>query len=72
MLPTFDLLVRGGMLVDPALVGVRLMVRWFVFVDGAGNEVKASRRFRTRHVIRGGRKLSMAASATDQVEDGRR
>ena len=44
----------------------------FVFVDGAGNEVKASRRFRTRHVIRAGRKLSMAASATDQIEDGSR
>ncbi len=44
----------------------------FVFVDGAGNEVKASRRFRTRRVIRAGRKLSMAASAADLVDDGRR
>lgn len=33
----------------------------FTYVDGAGNEVKASRRFRTRHVIRDGRRLAAAA-----------
>jgi dihydroorotase len=32
----------------------------FTYVDGAGNEVKASRRFRTRHVIRQGRRLPAA------------
>lgn len=32
----------------------------FTYVDGAGNEVKATRRFRTRHVIRDGRRLSAA------------
>jgi dihydroorotase len=32
----------------------------FTYVDGAGNEVKATRRFRTRHVVRGGRRLSAA------------
>jgi dihydroorotase len=32
----------------------------FTYVDGAGNEVKANRRFRTRHVIRDGRRLSAA------------
>ncbi len=32
----------------------------FTFVDGGGNEVKASRRFRTRHVIREGRRLPAA------------
>jgi dihydroorotase len=32
----------------------------FTYVDGAGNEVKASRRFRTRHVIRDGRRLPAA------------
>lgn len=34
----------------------------FGYVDGAGNEVKASRRFRTRHVIRQGRRLPAAHS----------
>ncbi|HSF06416.1 MAG TPA: amidohydrolase/deacetylase family metallohydrolase [Methylomirabilota bacterium] len=32
----------------------------FTYLDGAGNEVKASRRFRTRHVIRQGRRLPAA------------
>jgi dihydroorotase len=32
----------------------------FTYVDGAGNEVKASRRFRTRQVIRQGRRLPAA------------
>ena len=32
----------------------------FTYVDGAGNEVKATRRFRTRHVIREGRRLPAA------------
>jgi dihydroorotase len=32
----------------------------FTYVDGAGNEVKAARRFRTRHVIRHGRRLPPA------------
>jgi dihydroorotase len=32
----------------------------FTYVDGAGNEVKATRRFRTRHVIRDGRRLPAA------------
>jgi dihydroorotase len=32
----------------------------FTYVDGAGNELKATRRFRTRHVVRGGRRLSAA------------
>jgi dihydroorotase len=32
----------------------------FGYVDGAGNEVKATRRFRTRHVIRAGRRLPAA------------
>jgi dihydroorotase len=32
----------------------------FSYVDGAGNEVKATRRFRTRHVIRDGRRLPAA------------
>ena len=32
----------------------------FTYVDGAGNEVKATRRFRTRHVVRDGRRLSAA------------
>jgi dihydroorotase len=32
----------------------------FTYVDGAGNEVKANRRFRTRHVIRDGRRLPAA------------
>ena len=32
----------------------------FSYVDGAGNEVKATRRFRTRHVIRAGRRLPAA------------
>ncbi len=32
----------------------------FTYVDGARNEVKAERRFRTRHVIRGGRRLPAA------------
>jgi len=32
----------------------------FTYVDGAGNEVKAGRRFRTRHVIREGRRLPAA------------
>jgi predicted amidohydrolase len=34
----------------------------FTYVDGAGNEVKATRRFRTRHVIRAGRRLPAAHS----------
>jgi dihydroorotase len=32
----------------------------FTYVDGARNEVKAVRRFRTRHVIRAGRRLPAA------------
>lgn len=32
----------------------------FTYIDGGRNEVKASRRFRTRHVIRAGRRLSAA------------
>src|SRR5262245_9403027 len=32
----------------------------FTYVDGAGNEVKANRRFRTRHVIRDGRRIPAA------------
>src|SRR5437773_8070299 len=32
----------------------------FTYVDGAGNEVKAASRFRTRHVIREGRRLPAA------------
>src|ERR687892_635910 len=32
----------------------------FTYVDGAGHEAKASRRFRTRHVIRAGRRLPAA------------
>jgi dihydroorotase len=32
----------------------------FTYVDGAGNEVKAARRLRTRHVIREGRRLPAA------------
>jgi len=32
----------------------------FTYVDGAGNEVKATRRFRTRHVVRAGRRLPAA------------
>ncbi|MBI4588584.1 MAG: amidohydrolase/deacetylase family metallohydrolase [Candidatus Rokubacteria bacterium] len=39
----------------------------FSFVDGARNEVKASRRFRTRHVIRGGRRLPLPAPAADSI-----
>jgi dihydroorotase len=34
----------------------------FAYVDSARNEVKATRRFRTRHVIRNGRKLPAAHS----------
>ena len=34
----------------------------FTYVDGAGNEVKATRRFSTRHVIREGRRLPAAQS----------
>jgi dihydroorotase len=34
----------------------------FTYVDGAHNEVKALRRFRTRHVIRAGRRLPAAHS----------
>jgi len=37
----------------------------FTYVDSAGNEVKATRRFRTRHVIRDGRRLP--ASHADQL-----
>jgi hypothetical protein len=33
-------------------------------VDGARNEVQASRRFRTRHVIRAGRRLPAAHADT--------
>jgi dihydroorotase len=36
----------------------------FTYVDGARNEVKASRRFRTRHVIRAGRRLPSAHADT--------
>jgi dihydroorotase len=32
----------------------------FTYVDGAGNEVNATRRFRTRQVIRQGRRLPAA------------
>jgi len=32
----------------------------FTYVDGAGNELKATRRLRTRHVIRAGRRLPAA------------
>ena len=34
----------------------------FTYVDFARNEVKTTRRFRTRHVIRDGRRLSTAQS----------
>jgi dihydroorotase len=34
----------------------------FVYVDGTRSEVKADRRFRTRHVIRAGRRLPAAHS----------
>jgi dihydroorotase len=36
----------------------------FTYVDGARNEVQASRRFRTRHVIRAGRRLPAAHADT--------
>ena len=36
----------------------------FAYVDGAGNRVRATRRFRTRHVIRAGRRLPAAHSDT--------
>ncbi len=36
----------------------------FTYADGAGNEVKAGRRFRTRHVIRMGRRLPAAHADT--------
>lgn len=39
----------------------------FTFVDGARNEVKAVRRFRTRHVVRAGRRVAAAPAASDQV-----
>jgi len=36
----------------------------FAYVDGAGNRVRATRRFRTRHVIRAGRRLPASHSDT--------
>jgi dihydroorotase len=36
----------------------------FAYVDGAGNRVRATRRFRTRHVIRAGRRLPAAHADT--------
>lgn len=39
----------------------------FSFVDGAGNEVKAARRFRTRHVVRAGRRVAAAPGESDRV-----
>jgi dihydroorotase len=36
----------------------------FTYVDSAGNKVRATRRFRTRHVIRAGRRLPAASSDT--------
>jgi dihydroorotase len=39
----------------------------FTFVDGAGHEVKAERRLRTRHVIRAGRRLAAELPDSDLV-----
>lgn len=39
----------------------------FSYVDGAGNTVRASRRFRTRHVIRSGQRVATPAPAEDHV-----
>jgi dihydroorotase len=39
----------------------------FTFVDGAGHEVKAERRLRTRHVIRAGRRFAAELSDSDLV-----
>jgi len=36
----------------------------FAYVDGAGNRVRATCRFRTRHVIRAGRRLPAAHAGT--------
>ena len=92
----WDLLIRGGTLVDPAQsISARRDVAFtggrvaavaemltsdaapgmagdavvmdleegsFTYVDFARNEVKTTRRFRMRHVIRDGRRLSTAQS----------
>ncbi len=42
----------------------------FTFVDAANNAVKAKRRFRTRHVVRGGRRLGVSPPGSDQVSRG--
>jgi dihydroorotase len=47
-----------GMIGDAAVMD--LEDGHFTYVDGAGHEVKASRRLRTRHVIRAGRRLPAA------------
>jgi predicted amidohydrolase len=39
----------------------------FTFVDSVGNEVKASRRLRTRHVVRAGRRVGTPSSPSDLV-----
>jgi len=39
----------------------------FAYIDGAGNTVRASRRFRARHVIRGGRRVATPAPEADHV-----
>ncbi|PYN10261.1 MAG: hypothetical protein DME06_14615, partial [Candidatus Rokuibacteriota bacterium] len=39
----------------------------FTYTDGAGNAVRASRRFRARHVIRGGARVATPAPAADHV-----
>jgi dihydroorotase len=39
----------------------------FAYIDGAGNTVRASRRFRARHVIRGGQRVATPAPAADHV-----
>jgi dihydroorotase len=39
----------------------------FAYIDGAGNTVRASRRFRARHVIRDGRRVATPAPEADHV-----
>jgi dihydroorotase len=39
----------------------------FSYVDAAGQSVQASRRFRTRHVIRGGERVAEPAAAADHL-----
>lgn len=39
----------------------------YTFVDSGGNEVKARQRFRTRHVIRDGRRVPQPPFSTDRV-----